>query len=238
MRDGPIHFTAGDSEVAQAALARLTARYGQAARETGYDDALVEPAFTAFIEARHRITLYEDVRPGLQRLRAAGYRLGSITNGNADVHRLGIGHLFDFSLTAESVGHAKPHPRLFETACRLAAVQPAQLAHVGDEAETDLAGGLAAGWAVIPTVFRRPPNPGEIVLDVTRRENFEKLPGYIPVVNSAGIPDQSAPAALMRRVHVCGRHRFLRGSGSRLAPLDGFEGSRSHEALASEGRNP
>jgi len=33
MRDGPIHFTAGDSEVAQAALARLTARYGQAARE-------------------------------------------------------------------------------------------------------------------------------------------------------------------------------------------------------------
>ena len=27
----------------------------------------------------------------------------------------------------------KPHPRLFETACRLAAVQPAQLAHVGDE---------------------------------------------------------------------------------------------------------
>jgi putative hydrolase of the HAD superfamily len=121
----------------------------QAARETGYDDALVEPAFTAFIEARHRITLYEDVRPGLQRLRAAGYRLGSITNGNADVHRLGIGHLFDFSLTAESVGHAKPHPRLFETACRLAAVQPAQLAHVGDEAETDLAGGLAAGVNVI-----------------------------------------------------------------------------------------
>jgi putative hydrolase of the HAD superfamily len=120
-----------------------------AAHSSGYDDSLVEPAFAVFLEARHRITLYDDVTPALQRLRAAGYRLGSITNGNADVQRLGIGHLFDFSLTAESVGHAKPHPRLFETACRLAAVQPAQLAHVGDEAETDLAGGLAAGVTVI-----------------------------------------------------------------------------------------
>ena len=120
-----------------------------AARSAGYDDSLVEPAFAVFLAARHRIRLYDDVTPALQRLRAAGYRLGSMTNGNADVHRLGIGHLFDFSLTAEAVGRAKPHPRLFEEACRQAGAAPDELAHVGDEAATDLAGGLAAGVRVI-----------------------------------------------------------------------------------------
>jgi putative hydrolase of the HAD superfamily len=120
-----------------------------AARSVGYSAELAEPAFAVFIEARHRVTLYEDVTPALQQLRKAGYRLGSLTNGNADVHRLGIAGLFDFSLTAESVGRAKPHPRLFEEACRQSGVLPEELAHVGDEAGTDLAGGLAAGVNVI-----------------------------------------------------------------------------------------
>ena len=132
-----------------------------AARSVGYSDSLVEPGFAVFLEARHRITLYDDVIPALQQLRHAGYCLGSMTNGNVDVHRLGIGHLFDFSLTAESVGRAKPHPRLFEEACRLAGVVPAELAHVGDEAATDLAGGLAAGVNVIwMNRLNQPATPG------------------------------------------------------------------------------
>lgn len=132
-----------------------------AARSVGYSERLAEPGFAIFLEARHRITLYDDVIPALQRLRHAGFRLVSMTNGNADVHRLGIGHLFDFSLTAESVGRAKPHPRLFEEACRLTGVTPAQLAHVGDEAATDLAGGLAAGVTVIwMNRLEQPATPG------------------------------------------------------------------------------
>ena len=121
----------------------------QVARSVGYSDDLAEDAFAVFMEARHRVTLYDDVTPALQSLRRAGYQLGSLTNGNADVHRLGIADLFDFSLTAESVGRAKPHPRLFEEACRQSGVLPTELAHVGDEAGTDLAGGLAAGVNVI-----------------------------------------------------------------------------------------
>ncbi len=121
----------------------------QAAEAAGYDPALAEPAFAVFLEARHKIELYDDVIPALQRLKGAGYSLGSMTNGNADVGRLGISRLFDFSLTAESVGRAKPDPLMFEEACRHAGVEPAQLAHVGDEADTDLAGGQAAGVTVI-----------------------------------------------------------------------------------------
>lgn len=119
------------------------------AESCGYDSRLVEPAFAVFLDARHRVTLYRDVEPALRKLRSAGYCLGTLTNGNADVERLGLGHLFDFSLTAASVGKAKPHPRMFEEACRRARVSASQLAHVGDEPDTDLAGALNAGVSVI-----------------------------------------------------------------------------------------
>ena len=132
---------------------RMTALRKQAlqlaAESTGYDAGMVQPAFDYFLQARHRITLYQDVLPALQRLRGAGYLIGALSNGNADVGRLGIGPLFDFSLSAESVGEAKPHPRMFHEACRRAAVAPAELAHVGDEPDTDLAGAQAAGVQVI-----------------------------------------------------------------------------------------
>ena len=119
------------------------------AQSTGYDDSLVEPAFAIFLEARHRVTLYSDVEPVLRRLRNAGYCLGTLTNGNADVERLGLGQLFDFSLSAAATGKAKPHPRMFEEACRRAQVDAAELAHIGDEPGTDLAGAQNAGVNVI-----------------------------------------------------------------------------------------
>ena len=120
-----------------------------AAEAAGYDHSLVEPAFSIFLEARQRVTPYSDVAPALQRLRSAGYCLGSLTNGNADVQRTGLGQLFDFSLSAASVGKAKPHPRMFEEACRRAHVSAAELAHIGDEPGTDLVGARNAGVTVI-----------------------------------------------------------------------------------------
>ncbi len=131
------------------------------AESAGYDHSLVEPAFAVFLEARHRITLYNDVMPALQTLQGAGFCLGTLTNGNADVERLGLGHLFDFSLSAASTGKAKPHPRMFEEACRLAHVAPGELAHIGDEPDTDLAGAQAAGVTVIWMNRRgQPADPG------------------------------------------------------------------------------
>ncbi len=131
------------------------------AESAGYDHSLVEPAFAVFLEARHQVTPYSDVVPALRKLRSAGYCLGSLTNGNADVRRLGLGHLFDFSLSAASVGQAKPHPRMFEEACRCARVAAAQLAHIGDEPGTDLAGAQAAGVTVIWMNRRgQPAEPG------------------------------------------------------------------------------
>ena len=134
-----------------------------AAESVGYDHRLVEPAFAVFLEARHQVTLYTDVVPALRRLRSTGYCLGTLTNGNADVQRLGLGHLFDFSLSAVSTGKAKPHPRMFEEACRRAQVAAARLAHIGDEPGTDLAGAQLAGVTVIWMNRRgQPADPGVV----------------------------------------------------------------------------
>ena len=53
------------------------------------------------------MTFYEDVITVLEKL-SAQYKLGVLTNGNADVNKLGIGHLFDFSVSSMDVKSNKP----------------------------------------------------------------------------------------------------------------------------------
>ncbi len=146
------------------------------ADSVGYDHSLVEPAFAVFLEARHRITIFDDVVPVLKVFKQAGYRMGSMTNGNADVNRLGIGQLFDFTLTAESVGKGKPHPSMFEEACRHASVKSNQLAHIGDDPATDLIGGLTAGVRVIWMNRQGQPRSPGISLDAEVHSMTDLLP--------------------------------------------------------------
>ncbi|MCK5735138.1 MAG: NAD(P)-dependent oxidoreductase, partial [Spirochaetaceae bacterium] len=66
-----------------------------------------------------------------------------------------------------------------------------------------------AGWKVYAAVFGRPPGDGELKLDVTSAEDFKQLPPGIPLINTAGLPDQSASSSLMRKVHVGGMKNLL-----------------------------
>ena len=47
---------------------------------------------------------------------AGHYVLGTLTNGNADIQRLGLSDYFSFSFSAEQVGAPKPAPNLFHAA--------------------------------------------------------------------------------------------------------------------------
>lgn len=133
------------TELRRAALA-------QVARDSGYGDSLVEEAFRVFLDARHDVVLYDDVRPTLEALRGR-FVLGAVTNGNADLRRVGLGAYFDFSLSAVEVGAAKPSHLIFEAACSRAGVDPAAMAHVGDEVESDVVG--AAGHGMVPVWLNR-----------------------------------------------------------------------------------
>ena len=110
----------------------------------GDDPALAELAFDVFFEARHAVTLYDDVLPGLERL-ASRYRLVAVSNGNAELHRIGLERFFAGSVSARLHGVAKPHPSIFQAACTAAGAAPHQVLHLGDDLDLDVAGALAAG---------------------------------------------------------------------------------------------
>ena len=60
---------------------------------------LAEAGFQVYLAARHQVTLFPDVHTTLEQL-ANHYQLGVITNGNADVRRLGLADYFQFALCA------------------------------------------------------------------------------------------------------------------------------------------
>ncbi|MEY2891461.1 MAG: hypothetical protein RJA98_1369 [Pseudomonadota bacterium] len=128
----------------------------------GDDPALAAPAFEAFIAARHDIVFYDDALPALRRL-AARYPLLAVSNGNADLRRVGLGDYFVGSLSARDFGVAKPDPRIFEEACRRLGHPPAQVLHVGDDVRLDVMGaqraGLPAAWIQRPDHHAPPVRP-------------------------------------------------------------------------------
>jgi putative hydrolase of the HAD superfamily len=93
--------------------------------------------------------MYPDVPPALDALRAAGYRLGIVSNWEPRLPQLcashGILDHFEFVVSSESEGYVKPHPRLFERALELAGVAPGEAVHVGDSYPEDVEGARGVG---------------------------------------------------------------------------------------------
>ncbi len=112
--------------------------------EFGVDEGRAEEAFSAFLGARQQVCFYDDVMSGLQDL-SFHYRLGALTNGNADLQRIGVNQLFDSALYATLELPAKPAPDMFLQACEELGVAPASLLHVGDNAYTDIEGARLVG---------------------------------------------------------------------------------------------
>jgi HAD superfamily hydrolase (TIGR01549 family) len=117
---------------------------GRALRESGEDPALAPHAFEVFMAQRNRVDLYDEVLPALERL-AARYPLLALSNGNADVQQVGLGHCFVGRIGAREAGVAKPDPRIFAAACEALALPAAAVLHVGDDWQADVLGARAAG---------------------------------------------------------------------------------------------
>jgi putative hydrolase of the HAD superfamily len=127
---------------------RRTALERQFAAAGHTDTHAAERAFEVFYAARNRVVFYPDVLPALERLRRR-YRLFALSNGNADLHRCGIGGLFEGHVTAQAVGAAKPDARIFGALVRLTGVPAGAIVHVGDDPEADVVGARNAGLDAI-----------------------------------------------------------------------------------------
>lgn len=115
---------------------------------TGEDTALAEPAFEVFFEARQDVRFFEDALPALQAL-AERYPLVALSNGNANIDRVGLGRFFKASISAERLGFGKPDARIFQAGADAAGVPPGAVLHVGDDAALDVLGALACGMQTV-----------------------------------------------------------------------------------------
>jgi putative hydrolase of the HAD superfamily len=128
------------------ALRRLSLR--ELLAPHGHGEDLVEAAFEVFYAARNRVTLFPEAGLALERL-ARDYRLVSLTNGNADLGRIGLAHHFTAEFSARGLGVAKPDPRCFAAVAAALDLPPAAIAHVGDDPLLDVEGARRAGFLAV-----------------------------------------------------------------------------------------
>jgi putative hydrolase of the HAD superfamily len=88
-------------------------------------------------------------RESLARLRAAGLRLGVVSNSDGRVEQAlqaaGLRQYFDVVVDSALIGVEKPDPRIFQAALTALGVAPEEALYVGDLYEIDVVGARAAG---------------------------------------------------------------------------------------------
>ncbi len=110
----------------------------------GAPTGFADEAFAVFDHWRNQVELYAGAKAALEKL-ADRYPVIAITNGNADVGRIGLGDYFCGSVTARRAGVAKPHAGIFQMAAAELNKPIASIMHIGDDPEADVLGALGAG---------------------------------------------------------------------------------------------
>ena len=122
-------------------------------------DEFIEEAYSFFLEERHKVEFFNDVITVLEKL-SLNYKLGVLTNGNADIKKLGIDYMFDFSVSSVDVKSNKPDQGHFIKAKELSQINFHNTLHVGDHPVNDVYGARELGINVMWF------NPNNLVWDI------------------------------------------------------------------------
>jgi len=120
----------------------------KAASAAGYTEFLVDEAFAVFDEVRNDVEMFPEARPALVALRER-FTLIAVTNGNADLKKVGIDDLFDGHINAAMVGAAKPDRSIFDAAVGAGGASAGETLHVGDHPLYDVHGAREAGLRTV-----------------------------------------------------------------------------------------
>lgn len=120
------------------------------------DEAMTEKLFETF-SSFESYRLYDDVKPCLDAIEAAGYRVGLISNFDSWLEKMliemEVGHVFDPSVISGVVGVEKPDPAIYRMAVERAGVDATRCVHVGDSLTNDVVPAEEVG--IIPILIDR-----------------------------------------------------------------------------------
>ena len=135
---------------------------------------LSHQAMDVFLIARNQVEFFDGAIETISIL-ANQFILGALTNGNADIRRLGLDSYFSFAFSAEEVGAPKPADNLFRRALAHTRTEPQQMIYVGDNPVLDID---AANRVGLHTIWVRHPgqeNTGETNAD-EKIDHIRQLP--------------------------------------------------------------
>jgi phosphoglycolate phosphatase len=122
------------------------------------DDADFESAYPVFMElyaenTSKRSFLYQGVREGLDQIKAAGYKMGCVTNKAAQfteplLKDLGVADDFSIIISGDTLPKKKPDPAPLLHAAEFFGCDPAKSMMIGDSV-SDVAAARAAGFQII-----------------------------------------------------------------------------------------
>ncbi len=101
-------------------------------------------------EQSSRFKLFDDSLATLDRLHAANFRIGLITNGPQEmqrwkIERFDLARHFDVIVIEGEYGRGKPHPEVFRHAMETVGSKPEESWHIGDNLYADIGGAQSAG---------------------------------------------------------------------------------------------
>lgn len=117
--------------------------------ELGIDDETMTNKLYETFSSTESYRLYDDVKPTLDEIETAGYRLGLISNFDSWLEKMliemEVGHIFEPSIISSIEGIEKPDPAIYRLAVERAGVTPDRTVHIGDSPAMDMEPASAAG---------------------------------------------------------------------------------------------
>jgi HAD superfamily hydrolase (TIGR01662 family) len=133
---------------------------------------------------------FEDARPALEQLAAAGHRLGLVSNTTQTTARqmrtvlagMDLERFFDVVLTSFDVGREKPDPAMFALALARLDRAAEQAAMVGNDIVSDVGGAAALGMTTVWLARDRAAVPATAVAPTFTVASLSEVPALLGVV--------------------------------------------------------